>query len=54
MNKPSQTDTLTRRLTAEEERLEATRARTAHWQRWGSPTLSYMRALYKYPQAGDA
>jgi hypothetical protein len=35
MNKPSPTDTRTRRLTAEEERLEATRARTAHWRRWG-------------------
>src|ERR687891_682263 len=35
MNKPSQTDARTRRLTAEERRLEETRARIAHWRRWG-------------------
>ncbi|HEX9818560.1 MAG TPA: glucosidase, partial [Methylomirabilota bacterium] len=35
MNKPRQPDTRNRRLTAEEGRLQDTRARTAHWRRWG-------------------
>jgi len=35
MNKPRQPDPHYPRLTVEERRLEDTRARTAHWRRWG-------------------